>query len=200
MRSIIILIVLFVSKNAFSSPLHAISLEDLLNEGPLISIKQSPEGKFLYATAIVKINAPLEVVWNLILDLEHYSEFMPRVKSSKVQSKSNDGNEICVNFEISVPLANQRYTLKYLLDRERKIINIVHVTGDLKGSWWRWQLMPSGKGTLVQYWGVTKNYSRLLEKFEDERQTVTVGINVSSMMTITRTIKQRAEKLYSGEM
>lgn len=176
--------------------LNAVDLAGLLAEGPVLTVKQSPQGKFMYTSALMQVNAPPEVVWDVILDLDHYKDFMPRVVFSHIQTKSDDGRELTVKFELNVPLVNQRYTLKYSADLEKKVINITHISGDLSGSWWRWKLMPQAKGTLVYYIGATKNYSAFLQKFEDEQQTVTVGVNVSSVMTVTRTIKQRAEKIY----
>lgn len=180
-----------------SLDLHAVDLAGLLAEGPVLTVKQSGEGKFMYASALVQINAPSDFVWNVIMDLDHYCDFMPRVVYSKIQTKSEDGREMTVKFEISVPLVNQRYTLKYSADPEKKIIRIAQIAGDLQGSYWQWNLTPNGKGTLVRYIGATRNYSALLQKFEDDQQTVTVGVNVSSVMTVTRTIKKRAEKLYA---
>lgn len=177
--------------------LHAVNLDGLLADGPVLTVKQSGEGKFVYASALVQINAPVDLVWQVILDLDHYCDFMPRVVYSKIQSKSNDGREITVKFEINVLLVNQRYTLKYTIDPEKKNIHITQIAGDLRGSFWEWRLTPNAKGTLVRYIGATKNYSALLQKFEDEQQTITVGVNVSSVMTVTRTIKKRAEKLYA---
>ncbi len=175
--------------------LHGLDLAGLLAEGPVLTVKQSGEGKFLYASALVQINAPSDLVWNVILDLDHYCEFMPRVVYSKIQTRSEDGRETTVKFEISVPLVNQRYTLKYLTDPGKKIIRIAQIAGDLRGSFWEWRLTPNSKGTLVRYIGATKNYSTMLQKFEDEQQTITVGVNVSSVMTVTRMIKKRAEQL-----
>ncbi len=180
-----------------ASDLYAVDVDSLLAEGPVLTVKQSKEGKFLYASALLQINAPQDLVWSVILDLDHYCDFMPRVVYSKILAKSEDGRDITVKFEISVPLVNQRYTLKYSTDPEKKIIHIAQVSGDLRGSYWEWRLTPSAKGTFVRYSGATKNYSALLQKFEDDQQTITVGVNVSSVMTVTRTIKKRAEKLYT---
>jgi ribosome-associated toxin RatA of RatAB toxin-antitoxin module len=182
---------------ALCMDVQALDLARLLAEGPVLTIKQNQTGKFDFASVIMIVNAPIECVWNAIIDINRYCEFMPRVVQSKIIEKNGDGSEFKAQFEIHVPLMNQRYTLKYSLDPEKKIIDIVQIAGDLRGSHWHWKLTPHKKGTLVQYSGATKNYSAFLQKFEDDQQTMTVGVNVSSMMTVTRAIKNRAEKIVS---
>jgi hypothetical protein len=54
--------------------------------------------------------------------------------------------------------------------------------------------VPLGAGqSRIYYSGAVKNFSSVAESFEDDQQTLTIGINVVSLMAATKAVKERAE-------
>ena len=164
----------------------------LLERGPIVSIEQSPDGKFKQCTALARIDAPIERVWQVAIDYKEYHSFMPKVVASDVIHE--EPNVVDVKFEIDVPGVNTKYVMRHTLHPETHTVEMNWVKGDLKGSHWLLHLesTPDGK-TLMSYSGASKNFSSILESLEDSQQTISVGVNVSSALTVVKALKQQAE-------
>lgn len=165
-----------------------------LEKGPLISVKRHANGSFNYAEAMVVIAAPAELVWDTILDIDSYQNYMSRIVEARTLSGGPDKEELIARFEIDTPMSNTKYTLRHVINKKERSIKVYQISGDLKGSSWYWKLVPRGRKTFVKYGGRTVNYSSFLQKFEDKEDTITVGINISSLMTTIKFIKDRAEQ------
>lgn len=168
-----------------------------LRKSPLISIDRNEKGKFQHITSITLVNAPVDVVWNAVVEIDKYKSYMPRVLKADIDKVSDDKKTITASFVIKVPLKNTRYTMKNVLEREKNIINVSQVKGDLKDSWFRWKFYPQGDKTLIVYSGRIKNFSKFIESFDDKKeQTISVGINISTILATVKSIKDRSEELY----
>ena len=67
--------------------------------------------------AIAEVDAPPEIVFNVITDFDHYPDFMPYVKESRVLSRMND-SEIVTYARIAPPFVSERdYPLKVRMTR-----------------------------------------------------------------------------------
>lgn len=67
--------------------------------------------------AVAEADAPPEVVFNVINDFDHYPDFMPYVKESRVLSRKND-SEVITYARIAPPFVNERdYPLKVRMTR-----------------------------------------------------------------------------------
>lgn len=111
-----------------------ISSEDRarLNEGEVLVTPLSPEGGGVSARALAVVEAPPDAVWPVVRDAEHFCEFMPRTKSSRIVSRSEEGQ--VVRLEISMP-----FPLKNLVS---EVLSVITETEDRRGR--RWSLV---KGT-----------------------------------------------------
>ncbi len=58
---------------------------------------------------------------------------------------------------------------------------------------WKCEPLPDGK-TLLSERVQVKNFSSILQSVEDDQQTITVGVNVSSALAATKAIKKRVEQ------
>lgn len=176
-----------------SSVARADQLDGLLLKGPVVMLEQADDGKFKKATSVIKINAPIEKVWEAVIDFARYKEIFPKCKQSKVLKQ--DAVSALVRFEIEVPLVNTKYEIKYKIVPEKRKLIAKWAKGDLKGSHWIWLLKPAADGgTVVYYAGVTKSFSAILERMEDDQQTITIGVNVASLIASLRAVKQWVEK------
>ncbi|MGH8686019.1 MAG: SRPBCC family protein [Nitrosospira sp.] len=67
--------------------------------------------------AIAEVEAPPEVVFNVVNDFEHYPDFMPYVKESRVLSRTSD-SEVMTYTRIAPPFVSERdYPLKFKMTR-----------------------------------------------------------------------------------
>jgi ribosome-associated toxin RatA of RatAB toxin-antitoxin module len=83
--------------------------------GLVIFTKDVAEGRRVIAVSEVEV--PPEAVFNVLVDFEHYPEFMPYVKESEVLSRTGD-NEVVTYARIAPPFISERdYPLKVRLTR-----------------------------------------------------------------------------------
>ncbi len=67
--------------------------------------------------AIAEVEAPPEVVFNVVNDFDHYPDFMPYVKESRVLSRKGD-SEVIIYTRIAPPFVSERdYPLKFEMTR-----------------------------------------------------------------------------------
>ncbi len=81
----------------------------------VIFTKDVDEGRRIMAVA--EVNAPPEVIFNVVSDFDNYPDFMPYVKESRVLSRKND-SELVSYQRIAPPFVSERdYPLKFTLTR-----------------------------------------------------------------------------------
>lgn len=169
------------------------SMTPLLEKGQLVLVEQAKDGKFGSATGIVLINAPPEKVWPTLLKMEVWKDFMPKVTTSDVVRR--DKEEMDVNFVLDVPGPDTDYTIRYTKDDAKRTLSGKWLKGDLEGSKWFWKVEPAAGGkTLLSQQVSVKNFSSILASVEDEQQTMTVGVNVSSALAAGKALKRECEQ------
>jgi ribosome-associated toxin RatA of RatAB toxin-antitoxin module len=191
---ILIIIFLLIPLNAY--PLN---LDHMLNKGPLITINRDEDGKFESITTYALVSAPLPYVWDTVLNIEDYARYMPRMVTSEIVKRNEDNTEIIAAFELDTAIHNTKYELKYSIDANSRTIAIDHHSGALKGSQWRWEFQTQGEDTIIICTGASKNLSAFIKVLDDSTQTLTVGINIMSMLANIRYIKERSELLYADD-
>lgn len=81
----------------------------------VIFTKDVDEGRRI--VAIAEVEAPPEVVFNVVNDFDHYPDFMPYVKESRVLSRKGD-SEVVTYTRIAPPFVSERdYPLKFRMTR-----------------------------------------------------------------------------------
>ena len=178
---------------ALAPAARADELGELLAKGPLVRIETDANAKFRQATCIADVNADVDTVWRVLTDYEQYLFFMPRMTKLEV---TREGAEALMDIKLDTPLVATRYVNRMSPDDASKVLSVKQVKGDLSGSTYQWKVIPMGPGrSRVFYTGVVRNFSSVAEAFEDEQQTLTIGINVVSLMASAKAIKERAELL-----
>ena len=188
------ILLLVVPLNAYPLNLH-----HMLDKGPLITINRNAHNEFESITTYALINAPVQYVWDAVLNIEDYAQHMPRMIKSEVLERNADNTEIIAAFELDTAINNTNYKLRYSIDAANRTIAIDHHAGALKGSRWRWQFQAQGEDTIVICTGGSKNLSVFIKAIDDRTQTLTVGINIMSMLANISYIKERSELLYAGD-
>ena len=187
------ILLLVIPLNAYSLNLHY-----MLDKGPLITINRDAHDEFESITMYALINAPLQFVWDTVLNIEDYARYMPRMIKSEVVQRNADNTEIIAAFEVRTFLNNTDYTLRYRIDATSRTIAIDHHAGALKGSRWHWKFQAHGGDTIIICTGGSKNLSVFIKAIDDSTQALTIGINISSMLANISYIKVRSELLYVG--
>lgn len=169
------------------------SMLPLLEKGQLVLVEQAKDGKFASATGITLVNAPPDKVWAALIKMEDYKTFMPKVLTSEVANVR--GSSFEAHFVLDVPGPDTDYTIRYTKDEARRTLTGAWQAGDLQGSKWLWTVEPVGDGTktLLSQKVSVKNFSSILASVEDDQQTMTVGVNVSSALAAGKALKKKCE-------
>lgn len=171
---------------------HADELTQMLRGGPVVRIETNSAGGFQKGTAVADVNAPADRVWQVLTDYEAYDKFLPLVEEADVERQAG---HTLIDFELDTPFVSTSYTNKYTERPEERTLIVDNVKGDLKGTSFTWKVVPRGEGCRIYLTGAVKNYSAMLQRFEDDQQTITIGVNVGTLMQSIKAIKQRAEQL-----
>lgn len=173
--------------------LFALSQLDMtpsLEKGPLVLVEET-KGKFATCSSIVLIDAPPEQVWEIVKAQDKFKDFVPKVLTSEMKPQGTDYE---VHFVIDVPGPDTDYAIRYTIDDATKTMSGAWAKGDLKGSRWTWKIEAApGNKTLVTHTLALKNFSGIAQSLEDDNQTITVGVNVSAALAVTKAVKKRAE-------
>lgn len=187
MRFLLVLVLLA------AAPARADELASLLSSGPLVRVETTADGRFKEALAIADVDAPADVVWQVLTDFEAYASFMPRMQSCVV---TREGKDALLDIKLDTPLVSTRYTNRMIVDEAGRKIAVRQERGDLKGSRSAWRVVALGeRRARVYYGGVVRNFSSLAESMEDDQQTLTIGINVVSLMAAIKAVKGRSEQV-----
>ncbi|MDP2342622.1 MAG: SRPBCC family protein [Deltaproteobacteria bacterium] len=185
----VVVVVLFVL------PARADEIGDMIKAGPLVRIETDPKtGKLKQSVCITDVAAPIDAVWKVLVDYPTYKFFMPRIDKIDVVY---EGKDALVSIKLDTPLVSTSYTNRMTADLAAHTINVKNEQGDLSGSRYFWRLVPLGDlRTRIFYSGLIKNYSSMAESFEDEQQTLSIGINVVSLLATAKAVKDRSELLH----
>lgn len=180
----------------FAIPAHADDLAGFLSSGPAVRIETDSAGKLKQSVCVADIDAPIDLVWKVLTDYEQYRFFMPRIDRLDVV---REGNDALLAVKLDTPLVATNYTNRMSPDAANRVINVRQVKGDLPGSRYQWKLTSLGDArTRITYSGIIKNFSSIAESLDDEQQTLTIGINVVSLMAAVKAVETRAEGLHKG--
>src|SRR5438270_11262295 len=94
------------------------SILPLLEKGQLVLVEPAKDGKFGTATGLMLVDAPPEKVWETLLKMEEFKQFMPKVTTSEVLRREK--NEMDVHFVLDVPGPDTDYTIRYTRDDANK--------------------------------------------------------------------------------
>ena len=170
---------------------HADTLTALLKNGPLAQVDVDKKGSFRKSRVLIDIDASVEETWAVLKDFKSYPRYMPTCEEVKVKQK---GGYTYVDFELDTPLISTEYTSRYKLNQGQHRMDILVVDGDNKGSFFLWELSPTKTGTRVRYSGLVKNFSSIVESLDDDEQTITIGVNVVSLLQGAKALKRETER------
>jgi ribosome-associated toxin RatA of RatAB toxin-antitoxin module len=127
---------------ALTSAAYTETKDPDLDKGEL-AVTSSKTGKYREATAIGVIDAPADIIWEMITDYESHPKFMPMQKSSKIIKR--EGNTSWVDLIVLVGPAELELTNK----------NMQYITSEKRTMTWDQEKGPftvsSGKWIIESY-------------------------------------------------
>lgn len=109
------------------------------------------EGKPKTVKAVGYINVPIAKVWKALTNYGNYHSFMPRVASSKLDSRSGNLAQATHKLDVPWPFSGTWYTNRYVENASIHSIRWSMVKGSIKHNEGSWQLKAQGKGTHATY-------------------------------------------------
>ncbi len=176
------------------------TVEKLLETGNFLIVRERPDGSLKEASAGTLVDAPLDVVWDTIMDYGHYPEFMPQTEEMQIVKRVSE-NEVIVEQTIAVTISVIKVHLTYQLRQmaePKKKIRFEHVSGDLPGTHGGWDLLAidDGKRTIIFY-SLFSNLMALpwpagaILRAEPDFMT---AVNVTTAMLVAKAVREECEK------
>jgi ribosome-associated toxin RatA of RatAB toxin-antitoxin module len=177
-------------------------LEPLAARGELALIESQPDGKLRQISIYVLVNAPPQVVEQVLAEPAHYPEFVPNVVKSQVTGSGADG-ALYYEWELDVPLVNLKGTSKLFTAPAPTAgaapsVLVETIRGDVPDGVWQWDFLPaSGGRTLLAYHGYADvaRSSYVLRKLIAHNRTLEHGAVLASGIVFVKAVKLRAEAL-----
>jgi coenzyme Q-binding protein COQ10 len=138
----------------------------------------------------VIVDAPIERLYDVIVDYARYPEFVPGIRGCRVVSTDPEKR---VEYELDLGVKRLRYTLRHVEERPRKVTWSL-VSGEMmKVSNGSWELTPDGEKTRARY-SVEVRIAKpplvpqvVVDKMSDELNKVALPRNLAAF-------KARAER------
>lgn len=138
------------------------------------------------ATRSIVINAPMEKVFDVLVNYEQYPQFLPEVK--KIRLSDRQGNTVKVHYEVEV-MKTVKYTIQSLEERPHRM-SWTFVEGQfMKDNRGSWQLADAGGGKTEATYTVEMALGALVPK-----AIVNVLVE-SSLPKMLEAFKRRAESV-----
>ena len=135
---------------SLGSKVDAVSLAPLLARGEL-ALLQAPSGGVEQVVVFGILDGPPERVFDVLMDVEHYPEFLKTVAETKVVRR---GKEMLVyTWKLDVPLLSFAGT-RMQRGRSPSLVEVRSPDGNFRGSAERWELLPidGGKRTVAAFY------------------------------------------------
>jgi coenzyme Q-binding protein COQ10 len=136
------------------------------------------------ATRSIIINAPVEKVFDVIIQYEKYGEFLSEVK--EVRTSGRQGNEVNVHYKVDV-VKTIKYTIRVKEERPTRM-SWSFVEGEfMKDNKGHWLLEPAGEGKTKATYTVEMALGALVPK------SVVNALVETSLPKMLDAFKRRAE-------
>lgn len=151
-----------------------------------------------FASAAVRIAAPVSEVAAVIRDFARYSEFMPQTEKVTVTKAPDGADRVAFRLRFELPVGGIR--LDYTLDHRATPDGGVEwtlVAGDMAANAGRWEFFAVGpQETVAVYtlWSDLRSTSFILRQILDAQPDLDLAIPVSSAWTVAESVRRRVER------
>jgi hypothetical protein len=169
------------------------ALAPLLVRGSVIITDSRKKGRLRQATVIERVAAPADQVLSAISAPRNYAKMVKSITDVTV----HETTEEAIDFSWTIGLSVFDLESRNRMRKVDKGVMIEGYEGDLKGSYWRWQLVPTGKNSTVVAYHSFANVRRaavILEKTVKREPYLEHGLLVGSNMVMLGAVRRRLEK------
>jgi coenzyme Q-binding protein COQ10 len=116
------------------------------------------------------VQCPADLMFQVVADVEKYSEFLPWVVALRVLSREpQDNGEILIaEMAVGYGALRERYTSRVTLDHAARTVDVVEIKGPFKRLENHWRFMPKGEGCEVCFSIAFEFANRLLSAAADK--------------------------------
>ena len=187
------------NQHILPQPSDSVLLEKLLECGEVILFFDSPKEIPWMSSAGILINAPVELVWEVVTDSEHMHKFVPMTE--RAQAKKLFDGLYQVNLTVYIKMSFLRYRLSYGLYDYRQPpyrIDWSLCWGEFDKNVGFWELIPTpdGRRTMAFYSVYSEPRSRFLKAIYSHEPVLEMMTNLSTATMIVRAIKKEAERRF----
>jgi ribosome-associated toxin RatA of RatAB toxin-antitoxin module len=142
------------------------------------------------ASRSIVINVTPEQLFDVIVDYEKYPEFLPEVKSVRIEAGQGAIREVTYNVDIKAKVI--KYTLRHTAERPVKLTWTMIKGEMMKGNDGSWALKPGPQpGTVEATYTIDLKLSSLVPGFIER------ALAEQSLPGLLQNFKSRAEKLHA---
>ena len=189
----------FAAKKVLDENLDTNTLKLMAQHGQLIHLAYDGED-LTYRTVIMLVDAPLDVVWNVITDIENYGEFIPEMLAPKIISKKND--EVIAEHIVQVKIilgvsASEKYTTRYVFKKPRVYMSDPKKP-KVEPGYWEVKPVDGGSKTLLLYTDPAPNLAEMgtmVKTVVRVKPELGLALQVSPVSILVKAIKTRSEAL-----
>jgi ribosome-associated toxin RatA of RatAB toxin-antitoxin module len=191
---VLVLFAALLLARADDSKDSAAALKPYLEKGELLLVETKPDGTLGQTTSFASVAAPSDLALETLLDYESYPTWVPRVV--KIGVKRPEADTFDVAYELDAPGKNYKYTIRFKVDREKRVIDGSWLAGDMKDGHWTWKFEPQDGKTIVTYvfTGDVSGQSRLLQALDDSQKTLSSGLGLASSFIMAKAAKTEIER------
>ena len=187
--------------------LNAEEIAKVIGSGEMTIIhpRSSPREP-LFVTAAGVIEAPPDVVWDVITDWDRYEEFMPQTKDVKVVERGEHTAVVDyhLKFKFTIISLSVYYRLFHTFDEEEYYNEWYLLKGDIDEVRGSWKLYPieEGRRTVALYtvYSDLRSMGFIVKQVLKSEPHIELAIQLSSAALVVKSVKERAEKIARGEV
>ncbi|MCK9460139.1 MAG: hypothetical protein M0R80_10915 [Proteobacteria bacterium] len=165
----------------------------LLARGQVVLVDSNGKGKLRQVTTIENVRAPYGQVLDIVSTPKNYSKTIRAFSDITV----HDAAPREISFSWTLGFSVFSITSKNRMTTADQGVTIEGLDGDLAGSTWRWQIVPTGpETTTVAYHGFAdvKKAAVILEKTVQREPYLEHGLMAGSNMVMLRAMKRAMEQ------
>ena len=189
----------FAAKKVLDENLDTNTLKLMAQHGQLIHLAYDGED-LTYRTVIMLVDAPLDVVWSVITDIENYGKFIPEMLAPKIVSKKND--EVIAEHTVQVKIilgvsASEKYTTRYVFKKPRVYMNDPKKP-KIEPGYWEVKPVDGGSKTLLLYTDHAPNLAEMgtmVKTVVRVKPELGLALQVSPVSILVKAMKNRSEEL-----
>jgi len=185
-------------KNILEENLDKATIRKLLDFGQILTLKYDAAGNISHRVCGVLVNAPSDLVWNVLNDFKNYDEFIIGMEEPSI-GKSGKGATI-VDFVLKIKvLAGIGTTQKYsqmFVPRKPKLFIYDPEKPDREPGFWSVAPTDDGK-TILFYYDMAPDLNdmgKLISGVAKSKQEFAIALQVSPVSVLVNSVKAYAEK------